>query len=76
MALAGEQRALPASVYTAQHNMAGPTAAQPSGGVRAYMALYNILQLLGWSYIMFCTITVARAGGGPPGVWQVGGGRC
>lgn len=40
------------------------------------MALYNILQLLGWSYILFCTVTVVRAGGGSPGVWQVGSTRC
>jgi hypothetical protein len=52
--------------------MAGRTAAQPSGAVSAYMALYNILQLFGWSYILFCTVTVVRAGGGSPGVWQVG----
>lgn len=52
--------------------MAAPrAAAPPSGPAKAYMTLYNVAQFLGWSYIMFCTVTALRAGGGPPGVWQV-----
>lgn len=43
----------------------------PSGLPKAYMTLYNIVQFLGWSYILFLTMTVRLAGNGPPGVWQV-----
>ncbi len=45
--------------------------AAPSGLAKIYMTLYNIVQFLGWSYILYVTVTVTLAGGGPPGVWQV-----
>lgn len=51
--------------------MAARQAAAPPGAVKAYMTLYNVVQFLGWSYILFCTVTMVKAGGGSPGVWQV-----
>ena len=56
----------------AQATEMAPARANPAPSKLAYMMLYNILQLLGWSYILFITVTVTLAGGGPPSVWQVG----